>query len=1039
MAALVSSHPNKRRMHVGLDHNGSSSTQDPALPSVYKPTMKRPSIIYLVACALVGILALFQTFETQSLMKVLAGHGTFTLDYAQAGSGRRLRDPALDDLVTVVILTSDPDRFQYLQGIVTAVSSDIVYSVIIVWNDPSNPAGKTQLEAALDVGKEGGNDKVKILQSSKNSLNNRYDPDFLNIETGGVMVLDDDLYILPETLPCVHESWMAYNKTQVHSFGDARSVSPGGYDLQDEPPNFLLPRMMFHSSLLDLYFEDKHTAIRNYVDNQEAHCDDIAFASITSHFLQKPQVVIPAPHAEVWGTTGNVKWGFTQKQDAVEIPVHQLRESISHQKGVNRQDTRSECVRAIVRMLNWTLPPLEYSTCSYAEKLPNFDKWLEQKRKNREAKTVSSDAPPQPRPTDSTKDPSLRSLYEADENLQISRKHKVMFIHLPKTGGSLIENSKLFADKVDQTQQPAKGHEHVSQFLKRDGVGMFDSFAIVRHPCERFLSAFQYMAKGGRNNDDATWARENIGNMSMEEWVQDGIRADYFHFRPMWWYMFLDPSLDLPPLYNDGTNRNLTMGVNHVFCQEQYTEATDWVNNNFGMIFPETPRDNVGSHGSCKDIPEKTRSAIEEFYAMDYCLFGYQRGQHESQPQSCPAQTYSKEDFTQRFAVCASNLGKTSPQAVTTVPNNIDQEELGLGVNQLEGLVDQNFNFLGDSTDSISKLSFTFPSAEQRIKYYMGSWFTPDAFNITKLCRSVKFYPQGELPTTWRRGDPYLVNRDNIDYHIYANYVDDVKKYILGNVKNASTFNVVLTLGDGHDGADEWPVFIKSRRLYGYRKRNILALLHEKRHFGDVTLTRKDPVSWNEKEDKVVWRGATTGADPLKPGSRYRAVLQYINSTVDGIDIAFNKVATLQDSKVPTGPDLLRKGLPSEELEKFKYLVSIEGNDVATGLKWMLYSNSVVMMAPPTKETWAMEGLLVPYYHYIPLAKDLSDIKEKLDWARRNDVLCRKISQQATRFMEELYTSEKAKKDNILIHQQIARRYEDLYGAMLSTCPRESS
>lgn len=34
------------------------------------------------------------------------------------------------------------------------------------------------------------------------------------------------------------------------------------------------------------------------------------------------------------------------------------------------------------------------------------------------------------------------------------------------------------------------------------------------------------------------------------------------------------------------------------------------------------------------------------------------------------------------------------------------------------------------------------------------------------------------------------------------------------------------------------------------------------------------------------------------------------------------------------------------------------GNDAASGLKWMLASNSVVFMPLPRVETWAMESLL---------------------------------------------------------------------------------
>ena len=47
--------------------------------------------------------------------------------------------------------------------------------------------------------------------------------------------------------------------------------------------------------------------------------------------------------------------------------------------------------------------------------------------------------------------------------------------------------------------------------------------------------------------------------------------------------------------------------------------------------------------------------------------------------------------------------------------------------------------------------------------------------------------------------------------------------------------------------------------------------------------------------------------------------------------------------------------ISKKELLKHKYLLSMEGNDIASGLKWMLLSNSVVFMAKPEHESWAME------------------------------------------------------------------------------------
>ena len=55
---------------------------------------------------------------------------------------------------------------------------------------------------------------------------------------------------------------------------------------------------------------------------------------------------------------------------------------------------------------------------------------------------------------------------------------------------------------------------------------------------------------------------------------------------------------------------------------------------------------------------------------------------------------------------------------------------------------------------------------------------------------------------------------------------------------------------------------------------------------------------------------------------------------------------------------------------KYKFIVSLEGNDVATNLKWLMSSNSVCIMRKPTCETWFMEGTLGANYHYILIEDD---------------------------------------------------------------------
>lgn len=67
-----------------------------------------------------------------------------------------------------------------------------------------------------------------------------------------------------------------------------------------------------------------------------------------------------------------------------------------------------------------------------------------------------------------------------------------------------------------------------------------------------------------------------------------------------------------------------------------------------------------------------------------------------------------------------------------------------------------------------------------------------------------------------------------------------------------------------------------------------------------------------------------------------------------GIDVGFTE--SFGEAK-----HLEKDKINRNELLKYKYLLSIEGNDIASGLKWMLLSNSVVFMARPEHESWAME------------------------------------------------------------------------------------
>ena len=64
----------------------------------------------------------------------------------------------------------------------------------------------------------------------------------------------------------------------------------------------------------------------------------------------------------------------------------------------------------------------------------------------------------------------------------------------------------------------------------------------------------------------------------------------------------------------------------------------------------------------------------------------------------------------------------------------------------------------------------------------------------------------------------------------------------------------------------------------------------------------------------------------------------------------------------------------------YKFIMALEGNDVASNLKWVMSSNSLAVMTRPTCETWFMEGTLVDVYHYVEVKEDFSDLPEKLQY-----------------------------------------------------------
>lgn len=204
----------------------------------------------------------------------------------------------------------------------------------------------------------------------------------------------------------------------------------------------------------------------------------------------------------------------------------------------------------------------------------------------------------------------------------------------------------------------------------------------------------------------------------------------------------------------------------------------------------------------------------------------------------------------------------------------------------------------------------------------------------------------------------------------------------------------------------EVPSFVKSRPIHGDNHNAVLLPLNTRRHFVFV----RDPIRFEHKQDGIVWRGAVY-RDKRKEFLRAAAALPFCD------------VGTVAD-KDPALAPYRRPKLSIAEQLRYKFIFSIEGNDVATNLKWVLSSNSVCVMPPPEFETWFMEGRLQAGVHYVPIRHDFSDIADQYEYYRQRPELCLQIIANAQHYVQQFLDRER----ELRVARAVALRYAQRTG-----------
>lgn len=188
-----------------------------------------------------------------------------------------------------------------------------------------------------------------------------------------------------------------------------------------------------------------------------------------------------------------------------------------------------------------------------------------------------------------------------------------------------------------------------------------------------------------------------------------------------------------------------------------------------------------------------------------------------------------------------------------------------------------------------------------------------------------------------------------LDTHHYLKYFPPDRKFILkdGDV----TF------------IPESPAIVKSRPIEGDNSNSVVLNEDKVRHF--IFIHDKKP--FRQKKDIIIFRGDTTH----KPHRQKFLAMYFSHPMCDLGDVSHRseEVKKYYKPKITIWQHL-----------DYKFIVALEGNDVASNLKWVMSSNSIAVMPRPKYETWFMEGTLKPDYHYIEIKPDYSDLIEKCSY-----------------------------------------------------------
>jgi len=195
----------------------------------------------------------------------------------------------------------------------------------------------------------------------------------------------------------------------------------------------------------------------------------------------------------------------------------------------------------------------------------------------------------------------------------INHKHKFIFVHIPKTGGTSIQY--LFTKNNNVTKKENKKH-FTSNDYQRENVNEWNSyfkFSFVRNPFDFLVSYYIFRMKmiNGELGRTERFMSKKYKNSNFKSWVCNNF--------------FNDPRV---MTYFDFLSINEKIELDYIGKFENFQEDFNIICDKIGIPQQQLPHINKSKHKHYTEhYDDETRELVAEKYAKDIEYFGYEFGE----------------------------------------------------------------------------------------------------------------------------------------------------------------------------------------------------------------------------------------------------------------------------------------------------------------------------------------------------------------------------------------------------------------------------